>query len=141
MGASGQTWRNHSYNMVSVLVSSGAMADILSQAVESSATNVLLTRWTGEHTHHTPKHTQQARTPRVRVASYSRCPVYLLYHSFSFLSKMNEDREDRKVTLRFNYEGFSTGEQNKVEDTNSSVKQRKHYNCVSRLSAFTSQSS
>jgi hypothetical protein len=38
--------------------------------------------------------------------------------------------EDRKPTLRFNYEGFSNGEQNKVEDTASTVKQRKLYNCV-----------
>jgi hypothetical protein len=30
MGASGQTWQIHSYNMLSVPVSIGAMADILS---------------------------------------------------------------------------------------------------------------
>jgi hypothetical protein len=43
---------------------------------------------------------------------------------------MSEELEGRKPTLRFDYEGFSTGEQNKVEDTSSSVKQRKLYNCV-----------
>ena len=45
-------------------------------------------------------------------------------------TSMSEELEDRKPTLKFDYEGFSTGEQNKVEDTSSSVKQRKLYNCV-----------
>jgi hypothetical protein len=44
---------------------------------------------------------------------------------------MGDELEDRKPTLLFNYEGFSVGEQNKVEDTASTVKQRKLYDCVS----------
>jgi hypothetical protein len=58
----------------------------------------------------------------------------LSFHIYQFTNKMNDESEDRKPTLVFNYAGFSMGEQNKVEDTTSSVKQRKLYNCVSPLS-------
>jgi hypothetical protein len=44
---------------------------------------------------------------------------------------MDDELVDRKPTLRFNYQGFTTAEQNKVEDTKSSTKQKKIYNCVS----------
>jgi hypothetical protein len=44
---------------------------------------------------------------------------------------MDDELVDRKPTLRFNYQGFTTAEQNKVEDTKSSSKQKKIYNCVS----------
>lgn len=60
-------------------------------------------------------------------------PTILLILNYSRI--MSEELVDRKPTLRFNYQGFSVGEQNKVEDTTSSVKQRKLYNCVS-LSCF-----
>jgi hypothetical protein len=42
------------------------------------------------------------------------------------------DLEDRKPQLRFDYEGFSVGEQTKVDNnTAGAPKQRKMYNCVS----------
>jgi hypothetical protein len=48
------------------------------------------------------------------------------------------DLEDRKPQLLFDYEGFTIGEQTKVEDK-LGVKQRKLYNCVSHIAISGAQ--
>jgi hypothetical protein len=89
-----------------------------------------------KHTHtHTHARTLKGDI-RVLVTFSSSFIFRSLSSSFAFVishpptTSMSDDLEDRKPTLRFDYGGFSTGEQNKVEDTTSSVKQRKLYNCV-----------
>jgi len=39
---------------------------------------------------------------------------------------MDEELVDRKPTLRFNYQGFTMAEQNRVEDTTSAIKQKSY---------------